>query len=112
LLKCQVARCFIASVFRYTDIDAIYDHCILPVLKQLSVTAIRVDRVEHNEDIDNKIFELLDAADFVIADLTYASTLAFLVVGTSKKAKNGQSPVMRDHLYIMRLAMQLVKVNL
>jgi len=65
-------RCFFASAVGKDDVDAIYDHCVLPVLKKLSVQALRVDRLEHNEDIDNKIFEFLGKADFVIADLTYA----------------------------------------
>ena len=63
-------KCFIASAFGHDDVDIIYDRCVVPTLKQLSVTPLRVDRVEHNEDIDNKIFELLDLADFAIADLT------------------------------------------
>jgi hypothetical protein len=74
-------KCFIASAFGRDDVDAIYDRCILPVLKKLYVTPLRVDRVEHNEEIDNKIFELLDSADFVIADLTYARPSVYYEAG-------------------------------
>src|SRR5512144_3286136 len=74
-------KCFIASAFGHDDIDAIYDHCIVPTLRKLSVAPLRVDRVKHNEDIDNKIFELLDSADFVIADLTYARPSVYYEAG-------------------------------
>jgi hypothetical protein len=60
-------KCFIASAFGHKDVDAIYDHFVVPTLRKLSVTPLRVDRVKHNEDIDNKIFELLDSPDFAIA---------------------------------------------
>src|SRR5215216_2868031 len=65
-------KCFVATAFGHDDVDAIFDCCVVPTLRKLSVTPLRVDRIEHNEDIDNKIFGLLDSADFVIADLTYA----------------------------------------
>jgi nucleoside 2-deoxyribosyltransferase len=74
-------KCFIASAFGRDDVDAIYDRCVVPLLRKLSVTPLRVDRVEHNEDIDNKIFELLDSADFVIADLTYARPSVYYEAG-------------------------------
>ena len=65
-------KCFVASAFERQDVDDIYDRCVLPTLRALSITPYRVDRVEHNEDIDDKIIELLGESDFVIADLTYA----------------------------------------
>jgi nucleoside 2-deoxyribosyltransferase len=74
-------KCFIASAFGYDDVDAIYDHCVIPILRKLGVTPLRVDRVEHNEDIDNKIFELLDSADLAIADLTYARPSVYYEAG-------------------------------
>lgn len=74
-------KCFIASAFGHDDVDAIYDRCVIPILKKLSVIPLRVDRVEHNEDIDKKIFNLLDSADFVIADLTYARPSVYYEAG-------------------------------
>lgn len=74
-------KCFIASAFGRDDVDAIYERCILPVLKNLSITPLRVDRVNHNEDIDNKIFELIDSVDFLIADLTYARPSVYYEAG-------------------------------
>jgi nucleoside 2-deoxyribosyltransferase len=62
------------------------------------VTPLRVDRVKHNEDIDNKIFELLDAADFVIADLTYARPSVYYEAGyAAGKSKSVIYIAKRDH---------------
>ncbi len=74
-------KCFIASAFDHDDVDDIYDHCIVPALRKLSVTPLRVDRVKHNEDVDKKIFELIDSADFAIADLTYARPSVYYEAG-------------------------------
>lgn len=74
-------KCFVASAIERPDVDTIYDRCIRPTLRRLSIKPLRVDRVEHNEDIDNKIFELLDAADMAIVDLTYARPSVYYEAG-------------------------------
>jgi hypothetical protein len=74
-------KCFIASAFGQKDVDRIYDRAIQPTLRELKIKALRVDRVVHNEDIDDKIFELLGAADMCIADLTYARPSVYYEAG-------------------------------
>jgi nucleoside 2-deoxyribosyltransferase len=74
-------KCFIASAFGHPDVDEIFRKAILPVLREFRITALRVDRVEHNEDIDDKIFSLLDCADFCVADLTYARPSVYYEAG-------------------------------
>ena len=74
-------NCFVASALGYEDVDAIYERGIRPVLKKLKVKPLRVDRVEHNEDIDDKIFELIDQSDLCIADLTYARPSVYYEAG-------------------------------
>lgn len=74
-------KCFVASAFGRKDIDSIYDNYVFPALKKLSIKPLRVDRVEHNDDIDNKIIELLEGADLVIADLTYARPSVYYEAG-------------------------------
>ncbi|HWN65302.1 MAG TPA: hypothetical protein VNN24_06410 [Candidatus Binatus sp.] len=64
--------CFVASALDRADADEIYDTAIRPTLRELKIRPTRVDRIEHNDDIDDKIFALMKAADFCIADLTYA----------------------------------------
>ena len=74
-------NCFVASAFDYEDIDAIYDHAIRPVLKELKLRPFRVDRVEHNEDIDDRIFRLIDQSQLCIADLTFARPSVYYEAG-------------------------------
>ncbi len=74
-------KCFVASAFGETDVDEVFNRSIRPVLKRLSVQALRVDRLEHNEDIDDKIFELLEQADLAVADLTYARPSVYYEAG-------------------------------
>jgi nucleoside 2-deoxyribosyltransferase len=74
-------NCFIASPLGHADVDLIFEQTILPVLSKLKVKPLRVDRVEHNEDIDDKIFELIDRSDLCIADLTYARPSVYYEAG-------------------------------
>jgi nucleoside 2-deoxyribosyltransferase len=74
-------KCFVASAFEREDVDEIYDKAIRPVLSEFGFQALRVDRVEHNDDIDDKIFELLNSSSFCIADLTYARPSVYFEAG-------------------------------
>jgi nucleoside 2-deoxyribosyltransferase len=74
-------KCFVASAFDRADVDAIFDKAIKPVLKQLDFAELRADRHEHNDDIDDKIFELLRNSDICIADLTYARPSVYYEAG-------------------------------
>lgn len=76
-------KCFVASAFGRDDVDAVYDRCVHPALKRLSIQPLRVDRVEHNDDIDDKILEFLDACDLAIVDLTYARPSAYFEAGVA-----------------------------
>jgi hypothetical protein len=71
----------VASALGRIDVDEIYDRGIRPVLKDLRMKVDRVDRKEHNDDIDDKIMELLQGADFCIADLTYARPSVYYEAG-------------------------------
>src|SRR4051794_41012901 len=74
-------KCFVASAFDHEDVDAIYAQAIIPVLKKLGCTPVRVDCVEHNDDIDDKIFNLIDGCEFCIADLTFARPSVYYEAG-------------------------------
>ena len=76
-------NCFIASAFDHDDIDAVYDDVICPVLAELKIRPLRVDRVEHNDDIDKRIFQLIDQSHLCIADLTFARPSVYYEAGYS-----------------------------
>lgn len=73
--------CFLASAFDKKDVDKMYSKIFVPVLRSLSIKPLRVDKVEHNDDIDDKIFDLLDQANICIADLTYARPSVYYEAG-------------------------------
>ncbi|HET6460821.1 MAG TPA: hypothetical protein VFG29_08545 [Syntrophales bacterium] len=74
-------KCFIASAFDKKDVDNIFFKVIRPVLTIKRINPLRVDRLEHNDDIDDKILELIDECDFCIADLTYARPSVYYEAG-------------------------------
>lgn len=74
-------KCFIASAFDHADVDAIFNKAITPVLSELKIKKLRVDRIEHNDDIDDKIFSLIKDCDLCIADLTYARPSVYYEAG-------------------------------
>lgn len=83
--------------FGYEDTDRLYDETICPVLRKKQIEPIRVDRLEHNDEIDNRIIQEIRECDFVIADLTYARPSVYYEAGFAER----QSPVIytirRDH---------------
>jgi len=62
----------VACAFGKDDVDEIYQNAILPALKLMKIKPYRVDLIEHNDDIDDKIIELILKCDICIADLTYS----------------------------------------
>jgi nucleoside 2-deoxyribosyltransferase len=72
-----------AMAFDHEDTDALY----LAVKKALSqrITVVRIDRIEHNDDIDKRIISEIERADFVIADLTYARPSVYFEAGYAQR---------------------------
>lgn len=89
-------NCFIAMRFGEKDTDTIYKH-IDDVVCNLGLEPKRVDRIQHNERIDQKIISELNQADIVIADLTYARPCVYYEAGFAAR----QVPVIytcrKDH---------------
>ena len=73
--------CFVACAFGKKDVDLIFDRVIEPVLTELGMYVYRVDRIEHNDDIDDKIIELIHTCDVCIADLTYSRPSVYFEAG-------------------------------
>lgn len=87
--------CFVAMWFD-KSMEGVYQTGIYSPIKHLGYNPIRVDKVEHNDRIDQKIFEIIRKSRFVVADFTgqrlgvyYESGFAFglglPVIHTCKK---------------------------
>lgn len=81
VVKLKKISCFVACAFGRDDVDEIYQNAVLPVLKSMEIKPYRVDQIEHNDDIDNKIIELISKCDICIADLTYARPSVYYEAG-------------------------------
>jgi hypothetical protein len=91
-------RCFVAMAFGYKDADAVFEKLISPAVKAVCGTLPRrVDRIEHNDDIDNRIIQEIEDADFVIADLTYARPSVYFEAGYAQRKIPVVYTVRRDH---------------
>jgi hypothetical protein len=49
-------RYFIAMALGHEDTDKVYDDLIIPTLRDRKVRPIRIDRIEYNDDIDDRIY--------------------------------------------------------
>lgn len=78
-------KCFVAMAFDHDDTDKMYDKAIVPILKKLHVKPVRIDRVEHNDDIDDRIIKEIKECDFMIADLTYARPSVYFEAGFAQR---------------------------
>ena len=92
-------KCFVAMAFGYEDADAVYDRYIKPTIEALGMTARRVDRINHNDDIDDKIIAELDECSVCISDLTYTRPSVYYEAGYARaKGVPVIHTVRADHL--------------
>ena len=89
-------RCFVAMAFDHDDTDAVFK-IIQATVKPLQIQAIRIDRVEHNDDIDDRIIREIKNADFTIADLTYARPSVYFEAGFAQRSVPVIYKVRSDH---------------
>ena len=90
-------RCFVAMAFDYDDTDRIYS-VFERLLRSMGITAVRVDRIEHNDDIDNRIIQEIEQANFVLAGcLTYARPSVYFEAGYAQRAVPVVYTCRRDH---------------
>jgi hypothetical protein len=78
-------KCFVASAFDRPDVDKLYDFVIRPALKKFNIACRAVNRIEHNKNIDQKIIELIEQSDLMIADLTYARPSVYFEAGYAER---------------------------
>jgi nucleoside 2-deoxyribosyltransferase len=84
--------------FGRQDTDAVYDKMIAPVIRSEGLTPVRVDRREHNRNINDVIIEELHRSDLVLADLTYARPSVYFEAGFGERAGPVVYTVRADHL--------------
>ena len=84
--------------FGYEDCDAVYDCFILPTLKKLKITPIRVDRRQHKDDLNNYIIRMLKECDIALADITYARPSVYYEAGFAERTIPVVYTVRKDHL--------------
>lgn len=99
-------RCFVAMAFEHNDTDKTYKNLIVKSLKSNNIQSVRIDRKEHNNDIDDEIIAELKKCDLIVSDLTYARPSVYFEAGFGagrffKEAKSEIIPVIytcrRDH---------------
>jgi nucleoside 2-deoxyribosyltransferase len=103
----KIIKCFVAMAFGHDDCDLIYDRHILPVLRKLKVTPIRVDRKQHRDDLNNFIIRMIKECDIVIADLTYARPSVYYEAGFAERYSPVVYTARADHLSRSQLDEQL-----
>lgn len=77
-------RCFAAMALDRPETDALFRH-VKNTLKPISIDVFRVDRIEHNDDIDDRIISEIEKADFVLADLTFARPSVYFEAGYAQR---------------------------
>lgn len=90
-------RCFVAMALGRPDMDKVYDKLVKTVLRGKKVVPIRIDRLEHNDDIDDRIIQEIEQADFLIADLTYARPSVYFEAGYAQRSVPVIYTCRKDH---------------
>jgi hypothetical protein len=70
--------------FGHKDTDAIFE-VVKRTLSHLRIVVIRIDKLEHNDDIDKRIITEIEGTDFLIADLTYARPSVYFEAGYAQR---------------------------
>jgi hypothetical protein len=97
-MKSRQINCFVAMAFGHKDCDKIYDSKILPILRELRLFPIRVDRRQHRDDLNNYIIRMIKNSNIVIADLTYARPSVYYEADFAERISSVVYTVRKDHL--------------
>jgi hypothetical protein len=83
--------------FGKAETDRLYEWAIVPTLDAANLHAVRVDRVEHNGDIDDRIIQELKECHLAIADLTFTRPSVYFEAGYAQRVVPVIYTVRRDH---------------
>ncbi len=91
-------QCFIAIRFGEKDTDIIYDKIATIVHDEFGFKPRRIDRIEHIENINQKIIAEMNEADIAVADLTYARPSVYYEAGYTHRKIPVIYTCRKDHL--------------
>ncbi len=81
----------------HQDTDAVYD-AVKKTLRSMQIEPIRVDQIEHNDNIDDRIIAEIERADFALVDLTYARPSVYFEAGYAQRLIPVIYTARHDHL--------------
>ncbi len=84
--------------FGRSDTDNIYDKYIQPAIKDAGLIPIRVDRINHNDRIDERIRKEIKKSQVLVADLTYARPSVYWEAGFAEREVPVIYTCREDHL--------------
>jgi nucleoside 2-deoxyribosyltransferase len=84
--------------FDQDDTDLWFDTLLAPTLRLRGWQPRRIDRIEHNDNIDARIIDELTRAEIVIADLTYARPSVYFEAGFAQRVTPVIYTCRADHL--------------
>lgn len=70
--------------FEQPDTDAIYENVLKPLIESVGFAPRVVNRMNYNDDIDDRIFKELDRCSICVADLTYARPSVYYEAGYAR----------------------------
>jgi len=91
-------KCFVAMAFSHEDTNRLYEEILSRALSAQGIDCVRIDRLDYNGDIDDRMMEEIESADLMIADLTYARPSVYYEAGYAERAIPVIYTIRRDHL--------------
>jgi len=85
--------------FGRDDVDTVYEQALKPCIEAIGFEPRVVNRINHNDDIDDKIIAEIDSCDLCVADLTYTRPSVYYEAGYARaKGVPVVHTVRTDHL--------------
>lgn len=91
-------KCFVAMSFSHKETKLLLSKSLLPTLRLAEIIPRCLVRIEHNDDLNNRIINELREADFVIADLSFARPSVYYEAGFAEKSVPVIYTCRADHL--------------
>jgi hypothetical protein len=90
--------CFVAMAIGRSDINRLYERQIKPMLQEFGIRPVFMGRLEHNDNLDQRIIREIEACNFAIADLTYARPSIYFEAGFAERKVPVVYTCRQDHL--------------